>query len=217
MGWMANAPELPEFDAVCMARLSQLSSQTLPVGSVLFRPGETAKGFVIVLDGQIDVFLTGPSGRDIQLYVVQPGQSCIQSTLGLLGGEEYSGEAITRTNCKVVLIPRDMFLDLMNLSSEFRTFVFSAFAARMQSMMHLLERIAFQRVECRLAQAMVERAENNTLYATHAEIAVMIGSAREVVSRRLEALAKRGIVNLDRGVVHIIDMQTLEHLAQSNE
>ncbi|MBV1895680.1 MAG: Crp/Fnr family transcriptional regulator [Rhodobacteraceae bacterium] len=217
MGWMANAPGLPDFDAPCVARLSQLSFQTLPVGSVLFRPGESVKGFVIVLSGQIDVFLTGPSGRDIQLYVVQPGQSCIQSTLGLLGGEDYSGEAITRTDCKVVLVPRDMFLDMMNLSSEFRTFVFSAFAARMQSMMHLLEKIAFQRVECRLAQAMVERSENNTLYATHAEIAVMIGSAREVVSRRLEALAKRGIVSLDRGVVHIIDMGTLEQLARANE
>lgn len=214
--WLSDVQGLPEFDAACATKLNQLSPQTLPVGTVLFRPGETVKGFVIVLSGQVDVFLTGPTGRDIQLYAVQPGQSCIQSTLGLLGGEDYSGEAITRSNCTMILIPRDMFLSLMETSSTFRSFVFTAFATRMQSMMHLLEKIAFQRVEIRLAQTLIERAENGVMRATHAEIAVMIGSAREVVSRRLDALARRGIVTLDRRVVRIIDMDTLEFLARAD-
>ena len=216
MDWLSGAQGLPEFEAPCATKLNQLSPQNLPIGTVLFCPGETVKGFVIVLSGQVDVFLTGPTGRDIQLYAVQPGQSCIQSTLGLLGGEDYSGEAITRTCCTVVLIPRDMFLSLMETSSAFRSFVFTAFATRMQSMMHLLEKIAFQRVECRLAQTLIERAEDGAVHATHAEIAVMIGSAREVVSRRLESLAKRGIVILDRGVVQIVDMGTLELLARTD-
>lgn len=213
MGWLANAQGLPKFDAPCMARLNQLTPQTVPAGAVLFRPGETVKGFVIVLSGQVDVFLIGPTGRDIQLYAVQPGQSCIQSTLGLLGGEDYSGEAITRTDCTLILIPRDMFLTLMNMSADFRTFVFTAFALRMQNMMQLIEKVAFQRVEYRLAQTLIERAKNGEIHATHAEIAVMIGSAREVVSRRLDALAKRKVVSMDRGNVHIIDMDALKRLA----
>lgn len=216
MTWLESAKGLPDFDTPCRAQLGHLVPQIAPAGTVLLRAGETVKGFVVVLSGQVDVFLTGPTGREIQLYAVEPGQSCIQSTLGLLGGEDYSGEAITRTDCQLVLIPRHMFLDLMETSGSFRTFVFTAFAGRMQNMMHLLERVAFQRVESRLAQTLLERSENNVLQATHAEIAVMIGSAREVVSRRLDAMAKRHIVRLDRGVVQILDRALLRQLAATD-
>jgi len=134
-----------------------------------------------------------------------------------MGGDAYSGEAITRTACELVLVPRDTFLRLMGLSDAFRHFVFAAFAQRLQSMMHLLDRVAFQRVETRLAQCLLDRATGDTLHATHAEIAVMIGSAREVVSRRLDALARRGIVAIERGIVRILDAETLSEIAESTE
>lgn len=214
MTWVAQATSLPPLEPATKNRLAHLTPFEVPKGTALFHPGDTVKGFVVVLKGRVDVFLTGPSGREILLYAVEPGQSCIQSTLGLMGGEDYSGEAIARNDCRLVLIPRDMFLDLMDQSDAFRTFVFRAFATRMQSMMHLLERVAFERVESRLARCLLDRAENGRLTATHAEIATMIGSAREVVSRRLDALARRGILRLERGVVHINDSDTLAELAK---
>lgn len=212
-GWLSGARGLPRLEPEAAARLDRLTPMDAPAGTVLFHPGDTVRGFVIVLSGRIDVFLTGPTGREILLYAVEPGQSCIQSTLGLLGGDDYSGEAVVRRDARVVLVPRDTFLALMDSSSAFRRFVFAAFATRMQSMMHLLERVAFQRVEARLAQCLLERAENGTLYATHAEIATMIGTAREVVSRRLDALERRGLIRLDRGAVHVADAKTLAGLA----
>jgi CRP/FNR family transcriptional regulator len=114
-------------------------------------------------------------------------------------------------------VPRDTFLRLMDLSDAFRHFVFAAFAQRLQSMMHLLDRVAFQRIETRLAQCLLDRATGDTLHATHAEIAVMIGSAREVVSRRLDALARRGIVTIERGTVRLIDRATLSEIAHSGD
>ena len=213
MGWVAQATGLSALDAQATNILDRLQPADIPAGTVLFHPGDAVKGFVIVLSGRIDVFLTGPTGRDILLYAVEPGQSCVQSTLGLMGGEDYSGEAITRTDTRLVLLPHDIFLSLMSKSDAFRSYVFTAFATRLQSMMHLLERVAFQRVEARLAQCLIDRADGTTLNATHAEIATMIGSAREVVSRRLDALARRGIVTLDRGAVHIADPQALAEIA----
>ena len=212
--WTGEA-RLPQLSAQSAGRLRGLSPVDVPKGSALFHPGETVKGFVIVLSGRVEVFLTGPTGRDILLYAVEPGQSCVQSTLGLLGGEDYSGEAITRTETRLVLVPRALFLSMMEDDPAFRGFVFQAFANRMQSMMHLLERVAFTRVEARLAQCLLDRAENGRLEATHAEIAVMIGSAREVVSRRLDALVRRGIVALERGAVVLRDPQTLRILAEA--
>ncbi|WP_297772634.1 Crp/Fnr family transcriptional regulator [uncultured Roseovarius sp.] len=213
MGWVARAPGLPVLEPDAVALLDRLIPMRVPAGQVLFHPGETVKGFVIVLEGRVEVFLTGASGREMLLYAVEPGQSCVQSTLGLMGGEDYSGEAVASRDSELVLVPRDAFLHLMDLSDVFRKFVFAAFAQRLQSMMHLLDRVAFQRIETRLAQCLLERAEGDTLKATHAEIAVMIGTAREVVSRRLDALARRGIVALDRGVVRILDAETLGELA----
>ena len=213
MTWTDTATGLPSLSPADRARLERLSPLDMPEGSALFHPGEAVKGFVIMLSGRVDVYLTGRSGREILLYSVEPGQSCIQSTLGLLGGDDYSGEAITRTPCRLVLVPRESFLALMNGSAGFRGFVFSAFATRMQSMMHLLDQVAFQRIESRLARCLLDRADGDVLRATHAEIAVMIGSAREVVSRRLDALARRGIVALDRGAVRLIDRASLHEIA----
>ncbi|MBO9464897.1 Crp/Fnr family transcriptional regulator [Tropicibacter sp. R15_0] len=207
---------LPELSERSLVRLSGLLPMDVPKGTVLFQPGEAVKGFVIMLEGRVDVFLTGPTGREILLYAVEPGQSCVQSTLGLMGGEDYSGEAITRGPARLVLVPKEMFLTLMGEDDGFRDFVFRAFAKRMQTMMHLLEKVAFTRVEARLAQILLERCEAGVLTATHAEIAVMIGSAREVVSRRLDALAKRGILHLERGRVEIRDFETLEVLAETD-
>lgn len=216
MSWVAEAPELASLDAEAKAQLNRLNPMDAPEGMALFHPGDVVQGFVIVLSGRIDVFLTGPTGREILLYAVEPGQSCVQSTLGLLGGEEYSGEAVVRRAARLVLIPRATFLSLMDRSETFRTFVFTAFATRMQSVMHLLEKVAFQRVEARLAQCLLDRAEQGVLHATHAEIATFIGSAREVVSRRLDALERRGVLRLDRGAVHITDSTTLREIARTD-
>lgn len=213
MSWLREATGLPALPPEIGAQLDRLTPMDVPEGTVLFHPGEAVKGFVIVLKGQVDVYLTGQSGREILLYSVAPGQSCIQSTLGLLGGEDYTGEAIARSACRLVLVPNTLFLKLMDLSPAFRGFVFSAFAMRMQSMMHLLDQVAFQRIEARLARCLLERAEEGVMHATHAEIAVMIGSAREVVSRRLDALARRGIVALERGHVRLLDCESLHNIA----
>ncbi|MDA7426875.1 Crp/Fnr family transcriptional regulator [Primorskyibacter aestuariivivens] len=213
MGWTDAAEGLLELDDAALAKLDALTPMDAAAGTVLFRPGDSVKGFVIMLSGRVEVFLTGPTGREILLYAVEPGQSCIQSTLGLLGGEEYSGEAVTRRPARLVLVPRDVFLSLMDGSPAFRSFVFAAFATRMQSMMHLLERVAFQKIENRLAEALLSRAEDGLLTATHAELAVMIGTAREVVSRRLDAFARRGLVELRRGTVRLRDPDTLRSLA----
>ncbi len=77
------------------AELEVLQSRVVPRGVDLFSHGDRAHSFPVVLSGRIDVSLTGPSGREILLYSVESGQSCIQTTLGLLGDEPYSGVATT--------------------------------------------------------------------------------------------------------------------------
>lgn len=197
--------------------LSRLAPVALPRGAVVFRPGDAPQGFPVVIEGRIDVFLTGANGRDILLYSVARGQSCVQTTLGLLGGGEYGGEGVAAADCRLVVIPRATFLRLMDEEAAFRAFVFAAFAQRMQSMIHLLEEVAFQRVEIRLARALLDLGRDGAVAATHAELATRIGSAREVVSRRLETMARRGWIATERGQVRVVDRDSLSRLAETRD
>jgi CRP/FNR family transcriptional regulator len=208
MGW-DSAPG----DDATRAELARLPERSLPRGTVLFRPGEAAQAFPVVLSGRIEVNLTGPSGREILLYAVDPGESCVQTTLGLLGDELYGGEAVVAAPSRVVLVPRPLFLRLMDRDPDFRLFVLRAFGQRMAEVTRLLERVAFGRVETRLAQALLELAAGDLVEATQAELAARIGSAREVVSRRLDAWARAGIVATDRGHVRLADRAALRQLA----
>jgi CRP/FNR family transcriptional regulator len=212
-GWTAGEPPFDGLEAEARACLDACTPMDVPEGARLFSPGESVKGYVIVLSGRVGVHLVGPNGRDILLYKVAPGQACIQSTLGLFGGEDYTGEAISESACRLVLLPRAQFFTLLDRSKGFRKLVFEAFAARMQDMMQLVENVSFTRVETRLATLLVERADpGGRIEMTQADMAAAIGTAREVVSRRLERFARAGLITHGRGQVQIEDRAGLARL-----
>jgi CRP/FNR family transcriptional regulator len=196
------------------AALAALPPRDLPRGAVLFRAGDAAEGFVVVLSGRIEVRLTAASGREILLYAVEPGESCVQTTLGLMGDEPYSGEAVTVTPARVVLIPKPLFIRLMDADGGFRRFVMRAFGQRMAELTHVLEQVAFGRVEVRLAQALLDLAAGDLVQVTQADLAARIGTAREVVSRRLEQFGRNGWTISERGHVRLTDPGALRGLAE---
>lgn len=216
MSWTGEVPALAGLEKSALHRLDQFQPMDISEGTVLFSPGDAVRGYVILLSGRVGVHLLGPTGRDIRLYDVEPGQSCIQSTLGLLGGEAYSGEAVADCASRLVLLPRTDFLSLLDISHAFRNLVFTAFAGRMQKMMHLIENVSFLRVEVRLAALIAERADGaGILTMTQAEMASAIGTAREVISRRLDKMARAGLIEQERGQLRILDRPGLDHLIRS--
>jgi CRP/FNR family transcriptional regulator len=213
MSWISG---LKGLSTQAAARLAALPVQRLPEGAVLFRAGDLAQGFVVVLRGRIDVVLTGPSGREILLYAVAPGESCVQTTLGLMADEAYSGEAVVAAETEAVLIPRPLFAALLDEEPAFRAFVLRAFGRRMTDVTRLLERVAFGRIEARLAAALLDLAQDGTVHATQSQLAARIGSAREVVSRRIEAFVRAGWVVADRGAVRLTDIAALRQAAHTD-
>lgn len=218
MNWTEQSPSFAFLDPKAKEVLDGLPVSSVPSETVLFRPGDEVSGYVIPLQGQINVCLTSASGRDILLYEVTPGQSCIQTTLGLIGNENYSAEAYAETDVEIVLVPKSVFLDLLGRSEGFRELVFATFATRMQTMMQLLERVAFLRVEARLAQALLKRCDSkNEVTATQSELATIVGSAREVVARKLSTFARDQLVELHRGRITILDHAGLSQRAEISE
>lgn len=212
--WISELGFSDNLDENLKRELERLQLVSVPAKSVLFRPGDEARGFILLVKGRVNVYLTGRNGRELLLYSVEPGETCLQTTLGLLGDAPYGGEGVAETDASGYVIPPPLFLRLMAGSESFRMFVFRAFAHRLSDSMFVLEQVAFVKVEARLARELVTRAgSDGRLEATHQQIAVAIGTVREVVSRRLEALASEGLIAADRGHIRILDRGSLERLA----
>ena len=214
--WLDRAGELAHVEGGAAAQLSRLQPARFPAGAVIFQPGDDAEWFPVVLSGRVDVYLTGRTGRDILLYSVSPGETCVQTTLGLLGHQAYAGEGVAATPVEAVIIPATLFNELVGSSAAFRQYVFAALAGRLQMVVELLEKVAFVSIEARLAAMLIARADDaGVVRNTHQDLATAIGSAREVVSRRLEKLSERGVLQLERGEVRIVDRAGLEAIAAS--
>ena len=98
------------------------------------------------------------------------------------------------------------FHDLVDSYAEMRSFVYSGLGGRLISMMKLVEEVAFRRLDVRLRQYMIEKAENGILRTTHQQIANELGSSREMVSRLLEDLERKGALSLSRNEIRILQL-----------
>lgn len=215
--WVTDTPTLASLSPQTRQRLAGLVPVTLPAHTPLFHAGDAVQGYAMVLSGRVDVSMTGASGRELLLYSVEPGQSCIQTTMGLLGGDDYTAQAETTMETHLVLLPKPLFLSFMDSDPAFRALVFSAFAKRFQNMMQLLEKVAFTRVECRLAERLIALSEpSSEVKITQSDLATQVGTAREVVSRRLENWSRRGWVRTGRGTIEVLDPDALLAVANAD-
>lgn len=189
---------------------------TLPRNTTLFGPGKSPENLLLLLDGVVRVQQVTEGGREIVLYRVHAGESCVLTTACLLAYEDYAAEGIAETEVKAVAIPRVVFDDLVAGSKAFRNFVFSAYSRRITELFHVIEEIAFQKIDIRLAHKLVELAgPDRKLSATHAQLAAELGTAREVISRQLQEFQRRGWVVTARGAVTLTDMTALQALSET--
>ncbi len=202
-------------DAALLARLIPLSQPlAAPEGAVLFRPGDPCGGFLLLQQGSVRVELLAPDGHALLLYRLGPGDACALTIACLFAQEAYGAEARAETAIAGRLLPAAAFQALMADSADFRAFVMAGFGARMAALLERIETLSFRPVDARLAALLLARGP--VLAATQAEIAVEIGSAREVVSRRLAGLARLGAVELARGEVRVLDPGRLRRLAEND-
>ena len=185
----------------------------MPAGSVLFSAHQPCSGFPLVLEGSVRVSKSAPNGREILLYRVEPGESCILSGSCLLGRSEYSASGIAETDVEVLVIPPPLFNELMLQHEPFRQYVFGMYAMRLSDVMELVEEVAFRKLDTRLAQLLVQRGP--VVLETHQKLADELGSVREIVTRLLRSFEQRGWVRLERERITVLDPQALSSFAQA--
>jgi CRP/FNR family transcriptional regulator len=215
--WLSAFPSFAALDdAAARAALGGAQIVQLPVGHMVFREGDACRHYLMVLDGSVRVQKLGESGREIVLYRVERGQTCVLTTSCLFGGARYPAEGVTETPVTAAVLPLARFNEAVAVSAGFRRFAFASFSERVADLMMLVEAIAFGRVDERLAARLLALAAGDTaLSLTHAQLAAELGTAREVVSRLLKEFERRGWVALTRGQVRIADRAALAAFADN--
>ncbi|MDZ7839507.1 MAG: Crp/Fnr family transcriptional regulator [Gammaproteobacteria bacterium] len=215
LDWISRFEELGALPAAdrsfieSHARVVQLGPE-----KKVFAPGMKPDAFLLLLDGKVRVQQVGAGGREIILYRVSGGESCIMTTACLLSDEEYLAEGITETDVTAVALVRSDFDHLIAHSPAFRRLVFNKYASRITRLMALVEDVAFQRIDTRLARKLLELSRGDgVIDITHHALAVELGTAREVISRQIKRFMAEGLINTSRGHIEITDRERLENFA----
>lgn len=202
-----------EPEALGMLRQSAARLE-IPRGTVLFQPGSLCQSFLMMVDGSVRVQMVSESGREIVLYRVGRGETCILTTVCLMTRQDYSAEGVAETDLRALGLGARPFQELLARSALFREFVFASFGSRLNGFMMLVEEVAFRRIDLRLARFLLDhRDARGGLDTTHQALAVELGTAREVVSRQLKEFERRGLVDLGRGHILLRDPAALERLS----
>jgi CRP/FNR family transcriptional regulator len=204
-------PVLKGIDAKLGRRVAeQMQVLTVPSGTVLFDEHQPCTGFPFLLDGAVRVLKAAANGRELPLYRVLPGETCIISSSCLLGHIAYNARGVAQGETSLVVLPRALFDELL-ATPGFRDFIFQLFAERMADLMQLVEEVAFRKLDQRLAALLL--GKGRTVHATHQQLADELGSVREMVSRLLKGFAEQKLVNLGREQIEILDPSRLRELA----
>jgi CRP/FNR family transcriptional regulator len=203
----ADAGAVKEFQqAVTFARL--------PSGKRLFSEGDGAQALALVVSGAVRVFKTGRTGREITLYRIGPGETCILSVNAILTQQPLAAAATVEDDVQAVTIAAGVLRDWVHRHELWRQFVFELISQRLMKVLTLVDEVVFSRMDTRIATLLLARSRvQNPLRITHQEIAAELGTSREVISRILEDLAGAGMVRSSRGRIEILEPGPLEVLA----
>ena len=190
--------------------LAGLTPMTVPAGTALFRESNACQGFPLVLRGEVRVSRAAPNGRELELYRVAPGEMCLVSSASLFAQQPLSARGITTHETTLCLLAPPQFRAAL-ADEGFRQYVLGLFAARMAELAGLIEAIAFQKLDSRLAAALLGHGPQRK--TTHQALADELGTVREIVSRLLHRFERDGLVELSRESIAIRDSAGLRRIA----
>lgn len=197
--------------------LDAAQTVSVPSGEVAFRKGDACRSFILVLAGCVRVQLSSEGGREVTLYRVRPGDTCALTTSCLVGKEDYPAEAVVEEDVTALMIPDSEFRQALLDSEPFRLFVFRGFSGRLCAIVSRMEMVTLRTIDERLAAQLLKGDVDVLSNITHQGLASEIGTAREVVSRKLSSFESDGLIKSSRGRIEILDREKLAALVAKPE
>ena len=186
-----------------------------PADSLLFSPGDSCENYLFLLEGQVKVFSTASNGREILLYRIKPGETCILSTNCMLGSQHYPASAKTEMFCRALSVPTSSLQEAMKKSALVNSLLMDNLSTRIGCLIELVSELAMERLDVRLARHLLQLCTNNQVVnTTHEELAKEVGTAREVISRQLRKFENEGWIETTRGKIIIHQHTPLKNLSE---
>lgn len=199
-----SSPELVE-------KLYQHSIQKeYEAGSIILNENASIRSIPIVTRGTLKVIRTEEDGREILLYYIKAGESCIMSFLGGMHNETSKVKAEVEEDAEVLFLPMDKVALFIKEYPQWLDYIFRLYHKRFEELLEIVNAITFKKVDDRLLSLLYKKQEltdNNTLNITHEQLANELGTARTVVSRLLKQLEENGTVRLGRNKITILQNQ----------
>lgn len=161
----------------------------------------------ILNSGLLGVYRTDDDGRDMLLYYIKPGESCIMSFLAGINNDTSKVKAIAEEDSELTLIPIDKVTQWVRKYPEWTDYIFKLYHQRFEELLNVVNSIAFQKMDERIWQLLMKKSElsnSKEIQVTHQQLADELGSTREVISRLLKQMEKTGIVSLGRNKITLI-------------
>jgi CRP/FNR family transcriptional regulator len=216
--WLSLFPGLLEIqDEAWLEAQRAAREMVVPPRTVVIRRGDPCQNFLLLTRGTVRVYESSESGREIALYRTHGGDICILTLSNLLSGSDYAAEAVTEDEVGAIMIPMFFFQNAMARSEAFRNFIMATLARRLSDVMRVVEQVAFQRLDLRLACLLGQLFERNKTAAiamTHEDLARELGTTRVVVSRMLKEFERMGCIRLQRGQIELLSSEALERLSR---
>lgn len=186
-------------------------------GQYVCHEGNSCPHLALVIQGTARVFKLGENGREITLYRVEPGQSCILTASCILSEQPFPALAICESELEAAVVPAGEVKRWLSESADWRDYIFGLISRRLANIISVVEEVAFKRMDRRIADYLTRHTQSSgpVLHATHQEIASDLGTSREVVSRILKDFETGGLLQVRRGTIQIQDPQGLTARAQN--
>lgn len=207
--WLNAFPELAELEPEAKSELLGATQfNRLREGDIAYYQGQTCQNYVMCIEGQTRIFKTSESGREIMLYQVGPGETCVLTTSCLIAGNPFPAESTAQADVLLAALPANVFHRLMISSPKFRHYVLGNYGDLLSSLIMLVDEVAFASLDLRLARRILAEADG-IVSKTHQQLALDLGSVREVISRYLSEWERMGWVRSSRGSIEVLDRAAL--------
>jgi CRP/FNR family transcriptional regulator, anaerobic regulatory protein len=212
--WLATFPGLARLDEAAKELLHRHARIVeAPVGTIGYRETDPCNAYVMRLAGRSRVYKLSDTGREILLYRVGAGETCVLTTTCLLGRSHYPASTVVEEAVRDVVVPAAIFHQLMVESDVFRRFVLGNYGDLISDLIVLVDEVAFRSISARLAGLLLQAPDGVVNY-THQQLADELGSAREVISRQLKDFERAGWLRLGRAQVEVLSRDALQRLTQ---
>ncbi len=207
---MENIDKINEFKSSPQL-LEQLKEYSIiknyPAGEIILNENAPIRSLPIVMNGILKVIKTEEDGREILLYYIKPGESCIMSFLGGLHNETSKVRAEVEEDAEILFLPISKVSLFIHEHPQWVDYIFKLYHKRFEELLSIIDEIAFKKVDERLLNLLhkkVELTHSPTIQITHEQLANELGTVRVVVSRLLKQLEEIGEVELGRNKILII-------------